>query len=59
MLPDLWVVVLQRKTEQEKKLVNLGERESSVATFERAVRAFETALEERTRESVPLDWAAT
>jgi tetratricopeptide (TPR) repeat protein len=37
----------------------LGERESGTARLEEAVAAFNAALEERTRERVPLDWAAT
>jgi tetratricopeptide (TPR) repeat protein len=37
----------------------LGERESGTARLEEAVAAFGAALEERTRERVPLDWAAT
>jgi tetratricopeptide (TPR) repeat protein len=37
----------------------LGERESGTARLEEAVAAFRAALEERTRERVPLDWALT
>ncbi|MCW2282879.1 tetratricopeptide (TPR) repeat protein [Rhodoblastus acidophilus] len=37
----------------------LGERESGTARLEEAVAAFRAALEEWTRERVPLDWAAT
>ena len=37
----------------------LGERESRTARLEEAVAAFRAALEERTRERVPLDWAMT
>ena len=41
----------------------LGERESGTARLEQAVVAFRAALEERTeertRERVPLNWAAT
>src|SRR5258708_40043394 len=40
-------------------LWTLGERESGTARVEEAVAAFRAALEERTRERVPLDWAAT
>jgi tetratricopeptide (TPR) repeat protein len=36
-----------------------GERESRTARLEQAVAAFRAALEERTRERVPLDWART
>ena len=35
----------------------LGERESGTARLEEAVAAYRAALEERTRERVPLDWA--
>ena len=37
----------------------LGERESGTAMLEQAVDAFRAALEERTRDRVPLDWAGT
>jgi tetratricopeptide (TPR) repeat protein len=37
----------------------LGERESGTARLEEAVAAFRAALEERTRERVPLQWAMT
>ena len=37
----------------------LGERESGTARLEQAVAAYRAALEEFTRESVPLRWAAT
>ena len=37
----------------------LGERESGAARLEEAVAAYRVALEEQTRERVPLDWAAT
>ena len=40
-------------------LLGLGERESGTARLEEAVQAYRAALEERTRERVPLDWAAT
>ena len=40
-------------------LCALGERESGTARLEEAVTAYRAALEERTRERVPLDWAAT
>ncbi|QNT68226.1 tetratricopeptide repeat protein [Defluviicoccus vanus] len=39
-------------------LRRLGERESGTARLEDAVAAYRAALEERTRERVPLDWAA-
>ena len=38
---------------------SLGERESGTARLEEAVAAYRAALEERTRERVPLDWATT
>ena len=38
-------------------LARLGERESGTARLEEAVAAYRAALEERTRERVPLDWA--
>jgi tetratricopeptide (TPR) repeat protein len=40
-------------------LCRLGERESGTERLEEAVAAFRAALEERTRDRVPLDWAAT
>ena len=40
-------------------LWRLGERESGTARLEEAVAAYRAALEERTRERVPLDWATT
>jgi tetratricopeptide (TPR) repeat protein len=40
-------------------LQTLGERESGTARLEQAVAAYRAALEERTRDLVPLDWAAT
>ena len=40
-------------------LQTLGERESGTARLEEAVAAYRAALEERTRERVPLDWAGT
>ena len=39
--------------------MRLGERESGTARLEEAVAAYRAALEERTRERVPLDWATT
>jgi hypothetical protein len=38
-------------------LFRLGERESGTARLEEAVGAYRAALEERTHERVPLDWA--
>ena len=35
----------------------LGEREAGTARLEEAVAAYRAALQERTRERVPLDWA--
>ena len=40
-------------------LQTLGARESGTARLEEAVHAFCAALEERKRERVPLDWAAS
>jgi tetratricopeptide (TPR) repeat protein len=40
-------------------LWRLGERESGTARLEAAVTAYREALQERTRERVPLDWAMT
>jgi tetratricopeptide (TPR) repeat protein len=40
-------------------LATLGERESGTARLEEAVEAFRAALQEWTRERVPLDWATT
>src|SRR5215207_9125933 len=40
-------------------LQTLGARESGTARLEEAVEAFRAALQERTRERVPLDWATT
>ena len=39
--------------------LTLGERERDSDRLERAVAAYRAALEERKREDVPLDWAAT
>ena len=40
-------------------LIRLGERESGTARLDEAVAAYRAALEEETRERVPLDWAGT
>ena len=40
-------------------LSTLGERESGTARLTEAVAAYRDALEELTRERVPLDWAMT
>jgi tetratricopeptide (TPR) repeat protein len=40
-------------------LFGLGERERGTGRLEEAVAAYRNALKERTRERVPLDWAAT
>ena len=40
-------------------LQSLGERESGTARLEEAITAYRDALLERTRERVPLQWAAT
>jgi tetratricopeptide (TPR) repeat protein len=39
--------------------VRLGERESGTARLEEAVESYRAALQERTRERVPLQWAMT
>ena len=41
------------------QVVRLGNRESGTERLEQAVTAYTEALKERTRERVPLDWAAT
>ena len=40
-------------------LATLGQRESGTESLEQAVAAFTEALQECTRERVPLEWAAT
>jgi hypothetical protein len=40
-------------------LQTLGAREAGTARLEEAVTAYRAALEERTRDRVPLDWAGT
>jgi hypothetical protein len=40
-------------------LQTLGSRESGTARLEEAVAAYRAALEEMTRDRVPLDWATT
>ncbi len=40
-------------------LATLGERDSGTHRLEQAVEAYQQALKERTRDRVPLDWAAT
>jgi tetratricopeptide (TPR) repeat protein len=42
-----------------RALWRLGERESGTARLEEAVSSYRAALEERSRERVPLDWATT
>ena len=44
---------------RQRALRGLGERESGTARLEEAVAAYRAALEEWTRERVPLDWATT
>ena len=44
---------------RQRALRRSGERESGTARLEEAVAAYRAALEERTRERVPLDWART
>ena len=40
-------------------LTSLGERESNTQRLQEAVEAYRAALQERTRERVPPDWATT
>ena len=49
----------RRRTISATRSAALGERESGTARLEEAVAAYRAALEERTRERVPLDWAMT
>ncbi len=49
----------RRRTTSASRSGRSGERESGTARLEEAVAAYRAALEERTRERVPLDWAAT
>jgi hypothetical protein len=44
---------------QSRQYLRLGERESGTEKLEQAVAAYRAALEERTRERVPRDWAAS
>jgi tetratricopeptide (TPR) repeat protein len=51
---------LERSKKRSKRsLWRLGERESGTGRLEEAVAAHREALKERTRERVPLQWAAT
>jgi tetratricopeptide (TPR) repeat protein len=47
------------QTKLGNALWTLGERESGTARLEQAVAAYRAALEQRTRERVPLQWATT
>ena len=49
----------RRRTNLGNALKTLGERESGTARLEEAVAAYRAALEEWTRERVPLEWATT
>ena len=49
----------RRRTTSATRFGRSGERESGTARLEEAVAAYRAALEERTRERVPLDWAMT
>ena len=49
----------RRRTTSAPRSRGSGERESGTARLEEAVAAYRAALEERTRERVPLDWATT
>ena len=52
--------VLGRDAEQPGRCARTpGERQSDVARLDEAVTAYREALQERTREKVPLDWATT
>ena len=48
----------RRRRATRQWLGTLGDRESGTARLEAAVEAFRAALEERTREQVPLLWAS-
>ncbi|MDJ0822067.1 MAG: helix-turn-helix transcriptional regulator, partial [Paracoccaceae bacterium] len=47
------------RNDRGNALQTLGERETGTARLEEALAAYRGALEERTRDRVPLDWAAT
>ena len=47
----------RRRTISAMRSLTLGERESGTEKLEEAVAAYRAALEERTRDRVPLDWA--
>jgi hypothetical protein len=47
------------RTNLGNALATLGERESGTVRLEEAVAAYRAALEEGTRDRVPLDWAVT
>ena len=49
----------RRKIISATSLRRLGERESGTARLDEAVAAYRDALQERTREKVPLQWAMT
>ncbi|AXI43536.1 hypothetical protein [Sulfitobacter sp. SK011] len=66
---DLAQIILTRATTADQRgtvhndlgvsLRTLGARENGTARLEQAVTAYEAALQERTQELVPLDWATT
>ena len=49
----------RRRTTSAPRFGCSGERESGTARLEEAVAAYRAALEERTRDRVPLEWAMT
>ena len=49
----------RRRSNLGDALMELGERESGTARLEEAIAAYRAALEENTRERVPLEWAMT
>lgn len=49
----------QTQTNLGAVLAELGERESGTSRLEEAAAAFQAALEKRTRDRVPLQWAQT
>ena len=55
-MPPQWAVT---QNNLGLALWRLGERESGTARLEEAVAAFRAALQERSRDRVPLEWAMT
>ena len=50
---------LRHRTTLATALRTLGERETGTERLAQAVETYRAALEERTREQMPLDWAMT